>query len=59
MRAIQAAPDEAAALAIVEQDFESRIEGLGRQEDRERLYRDVHGIIARADLGTAASPAMT
>jgi len=51
MRAIQAAPNEAAALAIVEQYFESRIEGLGRQQDRDRLYRDVQGIIARAELG--------
>jgi hypothetical protein len=50
MRAIQAAPNEAAALAIVKEHFESRIESLGRQEDRDRLYRDVHGIIARADL---------
>jgi VIT1/CCC1 family predicted Fe2+/Mn2+ transporter len=50
MRAIQAAPNEAAALAIVEQYFESRIEDLGRQQDRDRLYRDVQGIIARAEL---------
>ncbi len=51
MRAIQAAPDETAALAIVKEYFESRIEGLGRLQDRDRLYRDVQGIIARADLG--------
>lgn len=51
MRAIQAARDEAAALAIVEQYFESRIEGFGRRQDRDRLYRDVHGIIARAEPG--------
>jgi len=51
MRAIRAAPDETTALAIVKQYFESRIEGLGRQQDRDRLYRDVHGIIAQADPG--------
>ena len=50
MRAIRTAPDEAAALAIVAQYFESRLEGLGHRQDRDRLYRDLQDIIARADL---------
>jgi hypothetical protein len=51
MRAIQAAPDEAAALDIVKQSLEPRFEGLGRSEDRDRLYRDLQGVVARADAG--------
>jgi VIT1/CCC1 family predicted Fe2+/Mn2+ transporter len=53
MRAIQSAPDEAAALDIVKQSFEPRIADLGKPEDRDRLYRDLQGAVARTEASHA------
>jgi VIT1/CCC1 family predicted Fe2+/Mn2+ transporter len=49
MQAIRSAPDDSAALAIVRRTLEPRVGPYGRDEDRERLYRSLHGVIARTD----------
>ena len=45
MRAIRAAPDDAAALALVRDALEPRLEAHGREKDREQFYRSLHGIV--------------
>jgi len=49
MQAIRSAPDDSAALAIVRDTFEPRVGPYGRDEDRERLYRNLHGMVVRTD----------
>lgn len=47
MRAVHAAPDDTAALALVRDALEPRLEAHGREKDREQLYRSLHGIVVR------------
>jgi VIT1/CCC1 family predicted Fe2+/Mn2+ transporter len=46
MQAIRSAPDAATALALVRDALEPRVGSHGRETDRERFYRSLHGIIA-------------
>ena len=49
MRAVRAAPDDAAGLGIVRQALEPRVGPYGRDEDREQFYRSLRGIVVHAD----------
>lgn len=47
LRAIKAAPDEAAALAAIRHELEPGLEAISQETDRDRLYREVHALISR------------
>lgn len=46
MQAVRSAPDAAAALDLVRQAMEPRMELQGREEDREELYRSLRNMVA-------------
>jgi VIT1/CCC1 family predicted Fe2+/Mn2+ transporter len=48
IRAIKAAPDESTALAAVRSELEAGLESITSEEDRERLFRSIQALIARA-----------
>ena len=47
--AIKAAPDETAALAAIRTEMEPGLESITQEEDRNRLYRSVHALVARSE----------
>jgi hypothetical protein len=49
-RAIAATPDEAAALAAIRSELDPYLASVTRGEDRERLYRSVHNLLAHGRL---------
>jgi predicted outer membrane lipoprotein len=49
-RAIAATPDEAAALAAIRSELDPYLASVTRAEDRERLYRSVHNLLAHGRL---------
>ena len=50
MQTIRSAPATySTALAIVRDTFEPRVALYGHDEDRERLYRSLHGMVSRSD----------
>jgi VIT1/CCC1 family predicted Fe2+/Mn2+ transporter len=49
-RAIAATQDEAAALAAIRSELDPYLASVTRAEDRERLYRSVHNLLAHGRL---------
>ena len=49
VRAIHGARDEAAALAVIRDEFEPAIHASTQSDDRERLYRSIHALFSRAE----------
>ena len=45
-RAVSAAASEDAALATIRHELDPELEAITRPEDRERLYRDIHVLLA-------------
>jgi VIT1/CCC1 family predicted Fe2+/Mn2+ transporter len=48
VREIREARDEASALAAIRDEFEFGVEAETRHDDRERVYRSIHALFARA-----------
>jgi VIT1/CCC1 family predicted Fe2+/Mn2+ transporter len=49
IRAMKAAPDQAAALAAIRSELEPGLESISQEEDRDRLYRSIQALIARSE----------
>jgi len=49
IRAIRGANDDAAAIAVIRDELEPGLQALTRPEDRDRLYRSVHALMAHAE----------
>lgn len=56
VRRVQQTASEAGALAVIREELEPGILSITTEEDRERLYRSVHALVARA---TPASRGIT
>lgn len=54
MQAVRAAPDEAAALALVKRALEPEFGAYGHHADREGLYRSVRGMVVHSDKASGA-----
>jgi len=48
LRRVQTTSDEAGALAAIREEMEPAILGVTTEEDRERVYRSVHALVAHA-----------
>lgn len=48
IRAVQAAPDEASALAAIRDELESGVQATTHPEDREPVYRNVYAMLSKA-----------
>jgi len=49
IRAVHAAPDEAAALAVIRDELESGVHAQTDPADRERVYRSIHAMLSKAE----------